>query len=122
MESEWSLDRLRLYHLRHEHPEWSLSRLARELGYSLSWVKKWLKRFRQAGKVSLETFKSQSRAPHHRHCEVVDVVREAILSLRDELKSVYKRVVGADTILYHLHRDPALQKQGLYLPRSSSTI
>jgi hypothetical protein len=32
------------------------------------------------------------------------------------------RVVGAKTILYHLHQDRLLPEQGLYLPRSTRTI
>ena len=122
MESEWELDRIRLYQLRRAHPDWTLARLAQELQRSLSWVKKWLKRFREAGQASLEMFKSQSRAPHYRPREVVAVVRDAILGLRDELKARYGRVVGAKTILYHLHHDPLLQAQGVYLPRSTRTI
>lgn len=122
MEGEWELDRMRLYQLRREHPEWTLVQLAQAVGRCLSWVKKWLKRFREAGEVRLEMFKSQSRAPHHRPYQVVEGVREAILSLRDQLKEVYGRVVGSKTILYHLHQDRVLQEQAVYVPRASSTI
>ena len=122
MESEWELDRIRLYQLRRAHPDWTLPRLAQAVQRSLSWVKKWLKRFREAGPVTLETFKSCSRAPHSRARQVVGVVRDAILGLRDELKARYGRVVGAKTILYHLQHDPLLQAQGVYLPRSTRTI
>jgi len=122
MESEWELDRIRLFQVRRAHPEWTLPHLAQALQRSLSWVKKWLRRFREAGQVTLETFKSQSRAPHHRSRQVVAVVRDTILSLRDELKAVYGRVVGPKPILYHLHRDALLQAQKVYLPRSTRTI
>jgi transposase InsO family protein len=122
MEAEWELDRLRLYQLRGAHPDWTLAQLATALGRSLSWVKKWLKRFREAGKLSLEMFKSRSRAPQRRPFQMVPVVRDAILSLRDELKARYGRVVGAKPILYHLHRDSVLRERALYLPRSTRTI
>jgi hypothetical protein len=122
MESEWELDRIRLFQLRRAHPDWSLPRLAATLKRSLSWVKKWLKRYREAGLPSLAMFKSRSRAPHHRPRQVVAVVRDAILDLRDQLRAVYGRVVGAKPILYHLHRDPALQAAGVYLPRSTRTL
>ena len=122
MEGEWEFDRIRLFQLRRAHPDWTLPRLAQELVRSLSWVKKWLKRFREAGQPTLAMFKSRSRAPHRRARQVVDAVRDAILSLRDELKAVYGRVVGPKTILYHLHRDAELQAQGVYLPRSTRTI
>jgi len=44
--------------------------------------------------------------------------------LRDALIERYGRIVGAKTktILYHLHRDPALQRQTVYLPQSSRSI
>ena len=122
MESEWELDRMRLFYLRRAHPDWTLPRLAQELRHSLSWVKKWLRRFREAGQPTLAMFKSRSRAPHHRPHQVVVAVRDAILSLRDGLKDVYGRVVGPKTILYHLHRDRLLHAQHLYLPRSTRTI
>ena len=109
MESEWQVDRIRLYQLSRAHPNWSKPRLAQALRRSLSWVKKWLKRFREAGQFSLAMFTSLSRAPHRRPYQVVRAAREAILSLRDGLKDVYGRVVGPKTILYHLHRDPILE-------------
>ena len=66
MESEWELDRIQLYQLRRAHPDWTLKQLAQAVGRCLSWVKKWLKRFREMNKPSLEMFKSHSRAPRHR--------------------------------------------------------
>lgn len=91
MESEWELDRIRLYQLRRDHPDWTLKRLAEAVGHCLSWVKKGLKRFREAGQPSLAMFKSLSRAPPHRPRQIVAVVRDAILGLRDSLKEVYGR-------------------------------
>ncbi len=44
------------------------------------------------------------------------------MSLRDQLKDVYKRTVGSKTILYHLHGDPLLQQQAAFIPHSASTI
>jgi transposase InsO family protein len=122
MESEWELDRIRLYQLRREHGDWTLLRLAQAVGRSLSWVKKWLKRFRETATPSLRMFQSRSRAPQHRTKQIVSAVRDAILGLRDALKERYGRVVGARTILYHLHQDTTLQRQGVYLPRSPRTI
>ena len=92
MESEWELDRMHLYHLRRQHPDWTLSRLAEEIGRCLSWVKKWLKRFRETQTPSLAMFQGRSRAPKRRPRQVVDAVRDVILSLRDTLKEVYRRV------------------------------
>ena len=105
-----------------DHPDWTQSNLACEIGRSLSWVKKWLKRFREASHPSLDMFKGLSRAPKHRPRQVGQLVRDAILSLRDQLKDIYGRVVGPKTILYHLHQDPILQKHDVYVPRSPCTI
>lgn len=105
MEAEWELDRFQLCQLRGAHPDWTLTQLAMVLGRSLSWVRKWLKFFREAGQPSPEMFKSRSRVPQQRPFQIVPLVRDAILSLRDELKARYVRVVGAKPILYHLHRD-----------------
>jgi transposase InsO family protein len=122
MESEWELDRIRLYHLRREHPDWALKRLAEVVGRCLSWVKKWLKRFRETKTPSLAMFKSHSHTPHSRPSQITDVVRDAILSLRDTLKEVYGRVVGPKTIAYHLHKDDLLKARGVQLPTSTRTI
>ena len=88
----------------------------------LELVKKWLKRFREAQPPSVAMFKSQSRAPHHRPFQIVPLVRDAILSLRDELKQRYGRVVGAKTILYHLHHEGDLASRSVYLPHSPRKI
>ena len=122
MEQEWELDRMRLYQLHRARPEWTLPQLAKALARSLSWVKKWLKRFRETPQPSLAMFKSQSRVPHHRPYTLVPAVRDAILSLRDGLKSRYGRVVGAKTIAYHLHKDDLLKQQGVFVPRSPRVI
>ena len=120
MDDSWEIDRIRLYYLMQEHPKWSIARLAKTLERSLSWVKKWRKRFREAKQHTPRMFKSRSRAPKTRPKHVTKRVRMAILSFRDQLKSVYNRVVGPKTILYHLQIDPLLQDE--FIPRSSYTV
>src|SRR6266516_5138028 len=44
----WVADRAQLQHLLHEHPEWTHKELADWIGRSLGWVKKWVKRLREA--------------------------------------------------------------------------
>lgn len=122
METEWVAARMELYRLLRQHRDWSLARLAHTLGYSLSWVKKWRRRFRQARAERLEMFLSHSRAPKSRPTTISQVVVDAILTLRDDLKSLYQRVVGSKPILYHLHLDTRLPALGHYLPRSTHTI
>src|SRR5215831_13719177 len=48
MEVEWIADRATLRSLAREHPEWTQQDLADAVGRSLSWIKKWLKRLREA--------------------------------------------------------------------------
>jgi len=120
MDDDWEVDRVRLYYMMKEHPKWSIAQLARELNRSITWVKKWRKRFRDHPKPVTSMFKSQSRAPHHRPKCLSWRVRMAILSFRDELKNIYNRVVGAQVILYYLHKDSLFADE--YLPRSSRTI
>ncbi len=120
MESEWELDRIRLFQVWQAHQEWTLVRLGHALNRSLSWLKKWLKRFREAEHPTLAMFKSQSRAPLHRPRQMIRAVRDAILQLRDQLREKYGRVVGPKTILYHLHKDTTLKT--VYVPQSVRTI
>lgn len=122
MEQIWVRDRIRLYELRHEQPTWSQRRLAHEIGRSLSWVKKWLRRFRETTRITLATFQSQSRAPKTRPTEVLKRVREAILTLRDQLGERYWQRVGPKRILYHLHEDTGLAQRGYRLPTSPTTV
>ncbi len=118
MESIWEMGRLRLYQLKRDNLEWTQNKLANTLGRSLSWVKKRLRRFR----ATLETFNGQSRAPHSRPRQIVPMVQDAILELRDQLHDKYGRVVGPTTIRYHWHKDDYLQRQGPYLAKSTRTI
>lgn len=122
MESQWIVDRARLRLLHQQQPNWNKSRLAQELGYSLSWVKKWLKRFAAADPDDVAVLFSRSRAPCHSRKRVEEVVTRKILEIRDHPPENLARVPGPVAILYYLHRDEALQQSGAYLPRSSSTI
>lgn len=122
MEVVWEFERMKLFQLVRDHPDWSSARLAEAIGHSLSWVKKWCQRFRQAQQPSLALFQGQSRAPKTRAKHLTPDVRDAILSLRDQLKEVYRRVVGPKTILYHLHQDPVIKQGDAFVPRSSCTI
>ena len=103
METIWVADRIRLYQLMREHPDWSISHLAQVLGYSLSWVKKWRRRLREMKYPQLEMFQSHSRAPKHR-TTISQWLRSVVLTLRDSLPELYHRPAGAKTILYHLQQ------------------
>ncbi len=58
VEVEWIADRATLRSLAHEHPEWTQRDLADAVGRSLSWVKKWLKRLREAPPDDLQVLLS----------------------------------------------------------------
>lgn len=122
-ESEWTHARIELYKLHKKNPTWTYEKLAEMLGYSVSWVKKWLKRARQATVKTLEVFTSQSRAPKNPARKITDRVRDVILTLRQKLPEKYRRVVGAYPILYHLRADGYFTDDELEnLPTSTSTI
>ena len=61
-EAIWVYDRMRLYRLLKQHPDWSVARLAQGLSRSERWVKKWRQRFRSASQQSLALF---CRQPYH---------------------------------------------------------
>lgn len=122
MESQWIADRAQLRCLRQRNPGWSKIRLVEELGYSLSWAKKWLKRFAEADPDDETVLFSRSRAPCHSRKRVKEVVERKILEIRDHPPENLARVPGPVAILYYLHREESLKQSGAYLPRSSSTI
>ncbi len=123
-EVTWVLARVDLWRLRRKHLDWSKARLARDIGMSVSWVKKWLKRFAEVpeDKVTGEMFQSRSSAPKESRVKVVAEVEDRILAIRDNPPSAVRWVPGPKTILYYLHQQTDLQKEGLYLPTSTSTV
>jgi len=64
MEEEWMRDRARLRDLLIRHPDWTQSHYAETVGRSLSWVKKWRKRLREADPQDPLILLSRSRAHH----------------------------------------------------------
>jgi len=63
-EHDWVYESIRLYHLMKEHPDWGYRRLARTLGHDLKWVAKWKSRILSHEQITLEVFRSVSRAPN----------------------------------------------------------
>jgi len=122
METSWMFDRMRLYQLMQQYPDWSIARLAQALARSSSWVKKWRRRFREALKITLEPFKGHSRAPQHRPHQISAVVKRAVLSLREALGAVYNQPAGPKRILFHLKQDTNLAAAGHRLPTSATTL
>ena len=122
MEEQWYVDRYKLRKLRQEHPNWGRRELARRIGRSLSWVKKWIRRLREASPDDDEVLKGRSRARKQPPPKTAPEVEQRILEIRDEPPENLRRVPGPLAILYYLHRDENLKAQGYHLPRSTRTI
>ncbi len=122
MEADWYVARYRLRQLRQQHPSWSQVRLAGELGYSVSWVKKWSQRLDEAAADDEQVLHSQSRARKRPPEPIAPEVVTQILTLRDDPPEGLRRTPGPVAIKYYLHRDEALKAQGHRLPTSTSTI
>lgn len=121
-ENEWVLERIKLYELAKTHPTWSLRQYARQLGHDVKWVSKWLGRIRAASEVSLDLFKSWSRAPKTVYRHIEEKAKEIVCDLRQQLSVKFHRKAGAKTIRWgleeYLKRHPITFK----LPQSLSTI
>jgi len=116
------VDRVKLYDLWQQHPTWKPAQFGESIGRSRSWVRDWLHRYKSVASPQPEMFHSRSRARITSNKRVGPEVEAAILRLRDELPAAYHRVVGPETILYHLHKEDDLREAGHYLPASTSTI
>jgi hypothetical protein len=106
------------------HPEWTHQDLADALGMSGSWVSKWRKLLHQADPDDVMILHSRSRARHTPPVSIASqpAVVQRILEIRTDPPENLQRVPGPEAILYYIHRDPALQRAGMRLPRSQTTI
>lgn len=121
MEATVIADRTTLRTLLREHPDWRQADFAEALNRSLGWVKKWVKRFRQAPTDDLRVVHGRSRAPKHPPARVPAEVVERILAIRDHPPAKLGRIPGPKAILYYLNQDSDL-KERLRIPRSTNTI
>lgn len=125
MTTSYYADRVNLSCLQRLHPDWTQPQLAQALGRSVSWVKKWLRRLRQAraqGQPLWQVLPGQSRARKHPPPATPALVEERILAIRDEPPEGLRRTPGPEAILYYLPRDHQVQAAQVPLPRSSRTI
>ncbi|HEX2915406.1 MAG TPA: hypothetical protein VH186_31895 [Chloroflexia bacterium] len=120
---QWQADRATLRKLHFEQPTWSKKELALRLNRSLSWVKKWLKRFRLAANPldprltwGLPSVRKTPLPPPH------PLIIERILDIRDHPPHNLNRVPGPRTIAYYLKLDQVLLASGLKPPTSTSFI
>ncbi|HEX2184317.1 MAG TPA: integrase core domain-containing protein [Chloroflexota bacterium] len=122
MEEEYYADRARLRELLCAHPDWSTAALARHLGRSETWVKKWRARLRAAPPGDDRVPASRSRARRHPPPAISPEVVDRILAIRDQPPGNLQRVPGPRAILYYLEQDAELREGGARLPRSTRTI
>ena len=102
MEAEWSADRANLRLAVRDHPHWSVPQLAQHIGRSVSWVKKWRQRLREAPTEDEAVLHSQSRARKHPPPALSQLAIERILAIRDEPPANLQRVPGPRAILLYL--------------------
>src|SRR5215469_9690586 len=110
--------------LAQQHRQWTHQDLADALDMSCSWVSKWLQRLHQADLGDVMALHSRSRARHTPPASIASqpAVVQRILEIRLAPPENLQRVPGPETILYYVHRDLALQRAGVRLPRSQTTI
>ncbi|MBK9745774.1 MAG: transposase [Chloroflexi bacterium] len=121
-ENVWVLERVKLYELMKTHPDWSLRHYGRELGHDLQWVRRWSTRIRSAATITLDTFRSRSRAPHHPPKRIPEEAKALVGELRQVLSERFHRRAGAKTILYGLQQYQKLHTPAFTLPKALSTI
>jgi transposase InsO family protein len=122
MEAQWVAQRAALRCLALQHPEWTRPQLALAVGASLSFVNKWLKRFREADPTDLQVLFSRSRARHTPPAPPDLRLVQRIIEIRTAPPENLQRTPGPRPLLYYLKRDADLQAQGLVPPTSTRTI
>jgi hypothetical protein len=119
MTLSYSADRVNLYHLMQRHPQWSSCELAPIVNRSLSWVKKWRLRLRDAPSDPMalqQVLHGKSHAPNHPPARVAPLVEETILASRDHPPEDLRRTPGPKAMQYFLARDPQVQLFQLPVP------
>jgi hypothetical protein len=118
----WVADRAMLQRLIHLHPDWTQPQLAAWIGRSLGWIKKWVKRLREAPVGDSTVLFGLPRGRTTPFPATNPQLEERILAIRDAPPENLKRVPGPRAILYSLRRDPEWHGRQEALPRSTRTI
>jgi hypothetical protein len=122
MDPQLILDRRRLRDLLDLRPDWKQKDFADALGRSLSWVKKWTKRLRQAASDDEHVLNGHSHARHTPPSCLSQLLIERILDIRDHPPMGLHRIPGPKAILYYLEQEASTTLQGQRLPHSTRTI
>ena len=95
MEAEWSADRANLRLVLRDHPAWSVPQLAQHIGRSVSWVKKWRQRRREAPSEDEAVLHSRSRARKHPPPALSQLAIERILAMQARERSLEEPLPAA---------------------------
>ena len=98
-QEQWIADRAMLQRLLKHHPEWTQQELANWIGRSKGWVKKWVKRFREAPPADGSVLLGKPRGRTTPYPQTDQEVQERIIALRDAPPENLKRVPGPKAIL-----------------------
>ena len=80
-------DRMRLYVLMQDHPEWRPEAFTQVIDRTVRWVRKWQKRFADDKTGALAMFLSRSRAPLTRPRQTSPEVKQVVGQLREQLSA-----------------------------------
>jgi hypothetical protein len=122
MEAQWQADRSALRDLLQTRPDLALKEMAKRVGRSYGWAKKWAKRFSAASADDLAVLVSHSRAHKAPYPTWDALVFRRIEQIRLLPPEGLQRTPGPKAIASYLPRDTELQARGCRLPRSASTI
>jgi hypothetical protein len=99
-EADLVADRARLRKLLYEHPAWPRQEYADLIGRSPGWVKKWMKRLREAAPTDEAVLWSRSSARKHPPPRTSPEAIECILEIRDDPPENLQRTPGPQAIRY----------------------
>lgn len=122
MEAEWQADRALLRDYLRTRPDLPLNEIARRIGRSYSWAKKWTQRLRATVSQEVSVLCSHSRRRRTPFPRWHPLLLKRIEAIRLTPPANLRRTPGSKTIQYWLARDPDLRRLGCRLPRSPRTI
>jgi hypothetical protein len=102
MEAQWIRDRALLRSLMSQYPYWSNPQYAQATGRSVSWVKKWKVRLKQAPRDDMQVLLSRSRAHHAPYHRWDLPVIQRLGEMREQPPEHLQRVPGPKTLVYFL--------------------
>jgi len=126
MSTSYYADRINLYCLQRQYPDWSQQEYADALHRSKSWVDKWQHRLHRVPNADLLALHAvalgQSRARKQPPERIDPQIEAEILAIRDDPPEGLRRTPGPKAILYSLPRRLTVWQSQLRLPTSTRTV